>query len=1345
MTFSDEPDLRLELQTNADTSAADLAAGLQDWLDLGLLDDAGINAVLAVTPDHPALLTGLEHWLQRGLLSEQAIRTLCEAHLVCAIAPVASPVSTGASGDFLPFDENESTASSTPQKPIIKGRSPNVRLREKPEIAPSWLARMAQSLMAELSVLWVLLLGIALVVLSSGVIAAQQWRNVPPVGQYSILWVYTLMFGGVGLWLQRRPRVQLTAQALQWVAVLLLPVNMVAIDRIGFANGNHLAITAIATLTLTGLTLLIFQRLGQIPWLGRLNYLALSYLHWGWHSSQWAIAAVYGGIVLTGGLTVAQTRRRADLSVNSRLSVFHTGLLIYGILVLVGRSLFIEQLPFTTFALAIGLCGALIAWNAQFSIRLPESPTQVLPMLMRPLTWEWVGGGLILLGWLIAVDDAPAQAIALSGLGFWFFGRRYLRSNAVADWLMLGVIGIQLHGLVWAVLPSTLRQNLLTIATQATGTEETPWALLGLVFLPFLAVMLILTVRVHRDRPSPTLLHWMMFGFGTVLVGLSLANPATRSLNGMASTLLLGTTTVRYLHQGGDRSQTEARSGQILPDFTAQPLIYLTHLASVLTALSCIDWTFPVLGVIPWAQILLGLTMLEWGISYGLAQRSTSPARSIVQSSAWNLGIWLAIAGYALLLSNAIAESFGSSQTLGRATGSVDWGILWLAVPAMLTFLGSQATVSQGRRSLWLSTLALLAMPLVTIPSEAWQLWSLAIATGLMITNSVYLQRTLASAIALGFGITFIIACLLNGIFGLPTVQGDGWLVVWVALIAGLWGLQFVLQNRTNSLAQTYKTAADGWAIALMILVLLASGDRAFYEFPDPTSPPTIALLALAGLMGAIAFRHWQQATHWTLVCGAIALELFVIQVMPLVTVAPSALVVVNVALGLGWVFLGERQTTLRASWNAIPLGYVLCALGFRLDQFAPWTGWTTLGIALIVMGVGRRGQAWRPLASVGLAIVSVGVYEIAAALAPDSTGDRAVVMAAASVALLGVYRLGDRWIASYLTLASQSLTLGANLHWLIGSGALIAAIPHPIRHLSALAILTGFLLTGYALEQGRHQEVRSPDIWVYLGILEACGLVVYLVDQVLPETIVQTLVPWIGAIAAGIASGFYLAPWETWGWNARPWRRAAVVLPLGAIALTLDRVHPGSLLIAAGCYTLLAQLRHQVRLTYLSILLVNWAIAQWVRDGALDRPMLYASLAGLSLLYLAQVEPLLQDPQQRHARHWVRCLGVGTICLFALLFHHESGVIPALVSLAAIFIGLTLRTRAFLYVGTITFLLNAFYQLVILIFAYSLLKWIVGLVAGVALIWIAATFETRREQMGSLLRQWFIDLRDWQ
>ncbi|MEM9274583.1 MAG: hypothetical protein AAGA80_16715 [Cyanobacteria bacterium P01_F01_bin.143] len=45
------------------------------------------------------------------------------------------------------------------------------------------------------------------------------------------------------------------------------------------------------------------------------------------------------------------------------------------------------------------------------------------------------------------------------------------------------------------------------------------------------------------------------------------------------------------------------------------------------------------------------------------------------------------------------------------------------------------------------------------------------------------------------------------------------------------------------------------------------------------------------------------------------------------------------------------------------------------------------------------------------------------------------------------------------------------------------------------------------------------------------------------------------------------------------------------------------------------------------------------------------------------------------------------------------------MVSAIAIFAGLGLRVRAFLFVGTITFILTIVYQLVILVFTYSFLK----------------------------------------
>jgi hypothetical protein len=60
--------------------------------------------------------------------------------------------------------------------------------------------------------------------------------------------------------------------------------------------------------------------------------------------------------------------------------------------------------------------------------------------------------------------------------------------------------------------------------------------------------------------------------------------------------------------------------------------------------------------------------------------------------------------------------------------------------------------------------------------------------------------------------------------------------------------------------------------------------------------------------------------------------------------------------------------------------------------------------------------------------------------------------------------------------------------------------------------------------------------------------------------------------------------------------------------------------------------------------------------------------------------------------------LGTGIIASAALWFHHQTGILPGILSLVAIFAGLALRIRAFLYLGTFTFVANAFYQLVILI-----------------------------------------------
>ncbi|MBD0268504.1 MAG: hypothetical protein ICV77_09435, partial [Cyanobacteria bacterium Co-bin8] len=69
---------------------------------------------------------------------------------------------------------------------------------------------------------------------------------------------------------------------------------------------------------------------------------------------------------------------------------------------------------------------------------------------------------------------------------------------------------------------------------------------------------------------------------------------------------------------------------------------------------------------------------------------------------------------------------------------------------------------------------------------------------------------------------------------------------------------------------------------------------------------------------------------------------------------------------------------------------------------------------------------------------------------------------------------------------------------------------------------------------------------------------------------------------------------------------------------------------------------------------------------------------------------------------------------------------------------------RAFLYIGTVIFGFNAINQLVLLNATYPFIKWVIGILVGVALIWIAADFERRRDQWLILTQGWVQELDRW-
>ncbi|NJN01430.1 MAG: hypothetical protein HC816_02540 [Leptolyngbyaceae cyanobacterium RM1_1_2] len=428
-----------------------------------------------------------------------------------------------------------------------------------------------------------------------------------------------------------------------------------------------------------------------------------------------------------------------------------------------------------------------------------------------------------------------------------------------------------------------------------------------------------------------------------------------------------------------------------------------------------------------------------------------------------------------------------------------------------------------------------------------------------------------------------------------------------------------------------------------------------------------------------------------------------------------------------------------------LPLLYGLLAIALRSSDFTATTGWITLGVALIVLETGRRFQSrwlgWLALAGCSLGWYELVLYQLAQAEGGDP-GDGLVVLAGVAVLLMGVYRLSERWLRQRLRYPQLELVAAAHLHWAIASLLLLLTLPSVIAsslRLVLLALGVAALATLYPLWQGR---TAQSEAWLYTGLGQALGLLVY-VRLLLPA--LSVLDDWAGAIAGVIAVGLYTLPWRRWGWPLRPWRRSAMVLPIlvttvGGLWLNLLNFWA-----AAGFYGWLSWRRQQIRLSYLSLGLIDWAIARWLFDRSIGEGLYYLLLLGGLLLYIAQVDPYLSLPAHKSQRHWLRVVGLGIILLYSLLAEPWSGLPVAIFSLGALLLGLGLRIRAFLYTGTVIFVLNALNQLVLLNGEYPLIKWILGLVAGIALISIAADFERRREQWINLAQDWRGSLARWQ
>jgi hypothetical protein len=1359
--------------------------------------DRQILIRLAVRAGHPALLQGLDAWLQLGLVSQEWVRQICEEQLAC---PLPEPTPESVTEQLFERSDSElQPVGATDFLPPEDSNPPSPRPVDRPASLPS---RVLQSFVAEISVVWLLFLGVFLVVVSSGVLAATQWRNFSPLGQYSILLGYTLVFWLVSLWTNRQPNLQLTTQTLRIATLLIIPVNFWMMD--GFKLWNSfpgIVLVAIAALLLTLITILLLKP-SRAVWM-TITAIALSWLQWGWSRQGIPFAATYAGTIAAAVVLLVQEQRESgrggerrnggdDEVPNSLLSTpssLPSIAVTFGSLLLLLRAILVAQVPLNQLGLAIGISGWVLVW---LSRRSPDRRA-----------WTWLGSALLIVGWAIVVSVIPPwQAIAITGLGLWLLGDS-LRRTGEPSYLTAGFfVGFQGVWLLWRVIPPLWQQSIVRFCISLAGTKGMTSALSGIGFFPYVLATVWFAFRLRQwQRPALALqAEQLALVSGSFLTLISLANPTVRSLNLALSTLTLAILLL-------SRSQPGAW------------LIYLTHTAALSTLISTLHRFFPTLNLHLWAAILLSLMLLEWIACFFLSpplppfpplpetfHRNVSTA--VWKTSTWHFGLLFAGVSYILL-------------TLPLWQDDRHWSGVWLITPIALTVLGSQSSFAAARLASWLSVLALFLLQPLMLGSTTERLIGLGTATVLMLVNTYYLRNRTAAGLTVGFGLSFEILAFWEA-FG-DRLLDDGWfLLILAGTILALWVVRGLLMHRRELLPRLYRQAIDGWAIALTLatLLILSLILLLIYQilFVEPLWQYTAAS---AVLLVATLYRTAQSATDFTYLTLAWSVELLIAAALTLsgqptrttfdhLAIANLALfdhlAIANLALAVTTQLAGDWQIARRThqlslpsppsspspphpstppipfTWHLIPLLYALFAIALQ-PFFTTTSAFYTLIGALVGIGVGRRLPSLKALTFLSVLVGSFAANEFLVAQLRQAQGgnpnDTLIMLALLAAVLAIAAHLGQQWAIPWLRLSKDEWSLIANLHWGLGNFWLILALTIFLSPTAEwLWLVATILLATYALAKGhRHWHERDipssgadrsqpsphPPItppssllppslsWTYAGIVESLIAIGYLLHKLLPE---PALTDWAGTIAVAIALTLYFGPWQTWGWDEHPWKRMAAVLPGVVLLIVAWGTNIQSLLMGAAFYTWLAAAERQPRLSYIGVLLADWAILRIFATYELREPLWFVMVLSASLLYVAQVDPGLQNQCDREKRHWLRSLATALVCLTGF-YQSEAGIVgvaPVFAGLLAlslefgfILVGLLLRIRAFLYIGTVTFILQVLWQLWRFISDYSLMLWALGILVGLVLIWVAATFEARRAQVNTLMQQWASQLNQWE
>jgi len=1421
--------LRLELEISVPYNV--VFEGLDAWFEWELISEvdfrwrnqqAASKRLIVVAIQNDVILQGLDLWLELGLLNDDQVRILCRNRFICEIeAEVPKQVRTSSKSI------SKSTGKSIGNEPIasdanISGsrlaRSPVAQAKPvatKATEPPSKVAQTVRSLLSEFSTMWLLFLGVFLVVVSSGLLAASQWNNFSAQGQYLLLFTYTLGFFGVGFWTSKNERLRLTTRALQLVTLLLVPANFWAMDGLGLlTNPLGIGLGAIAGCLLSVIAVFLLQTSflfresqiiadeskgrsrspRQLSQISIAVILILAWLHLGWRLfPSYALISVYLGI----GAIATSTFLNRDQKLNTAdSSTFPLALIAgaYSTVLLVSRALLFSNVSIFKLGLAFGVCGWVLVQITNKNQRLQglqDKSAIATPHNPSVLSFQNnLGKILLVLGWFVAVwDQYPWQAFTVSLLIVWFLYDRLFKLEAPKYLNYLFLWGLQLIWLIQRLIPEawgeqTLKQLLVIFRT----TSEIN--LLGVLLFPYLILTLVIAA-IYRDRQKPNLAlrgELLALGFGVLLSCLSFPN-----LHTLFANLTLSAITLLVL---------QARRSPTSKDLSG--LVYGAHIVSLI-AISLGTYLYTSSNsIFGWIGFLLVAMLIEWSAVLAIGkfklqaialsdetsphpqplsqgERRENPHLHAWRDSAWYIGASLAALSYILLWNAAIAgERLGFTSVL--AINSRYWGVAWLSVPLSLTFLGTWREFTDRNLAIKLSIAGLAIAQLLTWPEEGSRLIGLGVAFALMLVNTRRNKSLLTTFNTVGYGLLFIAAMLWKFKFGDGAIAqftfGVNGAIVSVLL---LYVLNHWLKYRRDRhvpnlnlpLNQSYAQAFDIWAVLLSTALLILQSALASFFFGFDRSvqlselfidllPSTI--LVTLGLI----YRIWQSGKmppFWTEWGIAWSIELLTSGAIAVFNGSVIELAIANLALGFVTQLLGDwwMQRTGKneypRSWDVVPLIYGIMGSLFRIGNFTSLTGLFSLSTSLIGIGIGRRASQSNPLFKaltyLSMVVATFSAYELlfyqmVSNSQGGSFGDGLVILATLGCAIAYAYKIFSDWIVPYLRLSPKEITISAHLHWTASAiflGAASLYIPSVTGGL--LGGCLAIALTAYAVLEGR----RSP-LWIYTGITTAIGAIAYFLYFAFPNPwlIANVMQPYAAAIACMISVILYLPPWEEWEWSEEPWHNYALALPLILILITQTQIVAPCLLIVGIFYSIYAKVREEVRFTYITVFLWDWAIFANL-SSSLDlssslKFLINICVIGFSGLYFAQVEPNLLSSRTKALRHTLRSLLSGGMGLIAFLYSfNDPNVAIATWVLSFIFImtGLAFRIRAYLFMGTLTFILLVLTQAVILVTQYSFLMWALGIIAGIGFILVAANFEVRRDRILALFRNVAIELETWE